>query len=48
METYKAEAARQGLDLGDYLALVLARSHNLEEPAYLHISRDQPDLLTGT
>lgn len=49
METYRAAAAAQGLKLSDYLALVLARSHHLDDPAYVHrAGPDQPELLTGT
>jgi hypothetical protein len=50
METYKAAAAAQGLKLSDYLARVLAQSHDLAEPAYVHrAGPDQPDLgLTGS
>jgi hypothetical protein len=45
MDYYKAAAVAAGLPLGDYLALVLARSHDLEEPAYLHRpNNNQPDL----
>lgn len=33
--TYEQEAAKAGLPLGDYLALVLARGHQLDVPDYL-------------
>lgn len=33
---YEAEAQRAGLALGDYIAVALAREHNLAEPDYLN------------
>ena len=48
LDLYKARAAAAGLPLGDYLASVLASAHGLAEPEYLHRSRNQPELLTGT
>lgn len=47
LDTYKARAAAAGLPLGDYLALVMAQAHGLDEPAYLTKNPDQPQLLTG-
>ncbi len=46
LDLYKAQAAAAGLPLGDYLALVMARAHGLDEPGYLTTNRNQP-LLTG-
>lgn len=47
MSIYRAEAARRGLPLGDYLVLALADSHGLEAPTYFGRSSNQPPLLTG-
>lgn len=34
-EFYAQAAADQGLPLGDYVALCMARAHNLDEPDYI-------------
>lgn len=47
LDTYRAQAAAAGLPVGDYVALVLARSTGLDEPAYLTTNKDQPKLLAG-
>ncbi len=39
---YLEIAERAGLPLGDYLALQLARSHDLPEPSYIYRPRQQP------
>lgn len=49
LAVYKAQAAARKLPLGDYLALVMAAAHGLDEPAYLHDNPNQPRLLeTGS
>lgn len=49
MSVYRAEAAAAGMSLTDYLALTLARAHNLESPAYIerNTNPDQRPLLAG-
>lgn len=47
LDTYRAKAADAGLPLGDYIALVTARSLGLDDPAYLNTSKNQPTLLAG-
>ena len=37
---YEQEAADAGLCVADYVALVLARAHRLEDPEYVHRGRD--------
>lgn len=44
LEQYRELAEREGLPLGDYLALQLARAHNLPEPAYLRRPQNHPRL----
>ena len=39
---YKEAAGRLGMDLGDYLALQLARAHGLPEPAYINRAKQEP------
>ncbi len=41
LEHYRAEAARAGLPLSDYLAWKLAAAHNRPAPSYLSRSRRQ-------
>lgn len=46
---YKARAAAKGIPLGDYLGLVMAAAHGLDEPSYIHRNPNQPELLdTGS
>ena len=48
LDIYRARAAAAGMPLGDYLSVVLATAHGLDEPAYVHRNnRNQPELLTG-
>lgn len=44
---YEQEAAEAGLCVADYVAIVLARAHHLEEPAYVHRTQDQEALPLG-
>lgn len=44
LQQYRILADQAGLPLGDYLALQLARAHNLPEPAYLRRPSDHPRL----
>ncbi len=39
---YLELAEREGLPLGDYLALQLARIHGLPEPSYIYRPRQEP------
>lgn len=41
LDHYRDLAAREGIPLGDYLALRLAQAHGLPEPAYLTRNTDQ-------
>ena len=36
---YEAMAAQAGMPLADWVALTLAKAHDLAEPAYLHRDR---------
>ncbi len=42
---YEAAAEAEGLPLGDYVALQMARLHGLDEPDYLHPHQGQQALL---
>lgn len=44
---YERAAAEAGIPLGDYVALMLARAHELAEPEYVHRNRDQVELPLG-
>lgn len=44
---YEAAARAADVPLGDYIALMLARAHELEEPEYIHRNRDQAELPLG-
>ena len=44
---YEQEATEAGLCVADYVAIVLARAHQLEEPDYLHRSQNQEALPLG-
>jgi hypothetical protein len=44
---YERAAAEAGMPLGDYVALMLARAHELDEPEYVHRRRDQRELPLG-
>lgn len=46
-EIYEHLADESGLDLGDYLALVLATAHELDVPAYINRTRTQKELPLG-
>lgn len=41
-ERYTAEAQRLGLPVSDYLSLLVARAHNLPDPAHLHVDGELP------
>ena len=41
------DEARGGMPLSDYLALVLARAHELAEPSYVHRNPNQQELPLG-
>ena len=47
MSIYRAEAAKRGIPLGDYLTLMLAEAHGLDTPHYFTRTSNQPPLLTG-
>ena len=44
---YEELAERAGLPLGDYVAMLLAQAHELDEPEYLSWSRRQSELPLG-
>lgn len=44
---YEQEAAEAGLCVADYVAIVLARAHKLEEPSYIHRGQEQEALPLG-
>lgn len=44
---YEERAERAGLPLGDYVAMLLAQAHELDEPEYIHRRRDQTELPLG-
>jgi hypothetical protein len=46
---YEDEASKLGMALSDYLGLLLARTHGLEDPEYVHRGRnlDQVQLRSG-
>lgn len=44
---YEQLAEQDGLPLGDYIAKVLARAHELDEPDYLSRNRTQTELPLG-
>lgn len=48
-EVYEQEAAKAGLPLGDYVALCMARMHELNDPEYIHrdLQRNQEALPIG-
>jgi hypothetical protein len=41
---YEQAAKEAGIPLGDYVALSLARFHELDEPEYIHRDRNQAEL----
>jgi len=40
-EIYEQGAAKAGMPLGDYIALMLARAHQLDDPDYVHRQHDR-------
>jgi hypothetical protein len=45
---YEQAAAEKGLPLSDYIGVLLAHAHDLEEPAYVHRQqRSQAELPLG-
>ena len=46
-DVYVQAAARSGMPLSDYVGAVLARAHELAEPAYVHRNKAQQELPLG-
>lgn len=43
-ELYEQTASEEGLPLSDYIGLLLARAHGLDDPEYVHRNRAQAEL----
>lgn len=43
-DAYEAAARQASLPLGDYVALMLAKAHDLPEPEYVRQNKNQPEL----
>lgn len=48
LDVYRQRAEQAGMSLSDYLALTLARAHDLGEPGYLHRQPTGQDLLIAS
>lgn len=47
LDVYRRQAEAHGMSLNDYLALTLAKAHDLTEPSYLHRSTGQEMLIAS-